>query len=168
MALDPLLLTDAIRTFTDPDFGSFAGFPQNDAEAATAWATAIDTYTGGGLTITPPSLAGAAAFTAMQTGLAGLSLPGAAVALFDASFTAYAGALALGMIQGAVSAATPPPTTVSVPLFPTPVPSIPALFVLGVGGADAATQAAAMANIIDVWFRRGTFVSGGGSPAPWA
>lgn len=161
----PLLVTTlaaAIQKFTDPDFEGFEGFPEDDAAAAAAWAAAIDTYTGAGANIVPPSTTGVVARGALETALLGLSAPGAAIALFDVAFAAYATSLAGGMAPAFT--ATPPPALLS----NTP-PTIAAVFAAGVAGADGATQAAAMALLIDTWFRTGTATpSSGGSPAPWS
>lgn len=152
-------LTDELRRTMDPTYEDFAGFPEDDAAAALAWANALDAFTLGGAGVLPPSSTGAAAKAALVVGLAGMSAPGGFLALADAAFAAYATALAGGMPPATVN--VPPPLPLTIPLIATTFPA-------GMAGASAAVQCAAIAAVIDAWLRTGTSTPvSGGSPAPW-
>lgn len=167
MALISSVLVNEIRKFTDQSFGGFVAFPVDDAATAAAWASAIDAFANAPLALVPSfvvpvSTSGIAAKAAMQTALIGLSAPGAVIALFDVAFAAYATALAVGMAP-AFTPSTPPPLLLSVSGT-----TIASVFAAGVLGADAHTQAIAMASLITLWFLTGSSVpSGGGSLVPW-
>lgn len=163
MALLIATLAEEIRKFADKDFVGFVGFPATDVDAGIAWANAIDVYVGNGAAITPPvtPLAATGAKEALALALAGISAPGAAIAIFDVAFAAYALALIAGMLPGFVG--TPPPLLLSV----TP-PTIATVFLAGAAGATASVQATAMATLIHAWFVTGTATpSGGGASSPW-
>lgn len=158
MVLDPLLLESKLREFMDESYSGFVGWPANDAEAAQAWGDAIDAYVTG---ITPVSTTVAAAKAALVLGLSGLSAPGAAVALLDASFAAYAATVGGGMAPAFV-AVPPLPGTFTLALSPVLVAN-------AVPGVTGPVAVAALAACIDLWFRTGTATpSGGGPPVPWA
>lgn len=161
MPLLASVLETELRKFMDPQYAGFQGWPTNDVDTATAWANAIDTYTGGGLAVTPPSASGAVAKTGLQTGLLGMSAPGAALAIFDVAMLAYATALGLGMAPAFV--ATPPVA----PLTITP-PTIATIIASGLAGASSSQQAAVLATWIDTWFKTATAVpAAGGPPVTW-
>jgi hypothetical protein len=161
MALIVATLSDALRSFLDPDFSGFVDFPADEVDAASKWSAAIDLYTGSGLLVTPPSTAGPAAKEAMAVAMLGMSAPGVGPVFFDVAFLAYATALGAGMLPAFV--ATPPP----IPLSTTLVPS--ALAAVVPGGVPPSIQVPILAGIIDLWFRTATVTpSGGGVPVPWA
>jgi hypothetical protein len=133
---------------------TFDKFPPDGPTAAKDWATAVDAYASA---VIPPSTTAAAAKSALQGALAGMSAPGAALVAFPAAFTAYAAALGGGMAPAFV--AVPPPA----PLVLAPV------FALGMTGAPASAVVAQIASIIDLWFRTGTATpAAGGPPVPWS
>lgn len=160
MVLLASVLETELRKFMDPQYSGFQGWPTNDVDTATAWANAIDTYMGGGLAVTPPSASGAIAKTGLQTGLLGMSAPGAAIPIFDTAMLAYATSLAAGMsTMPAPFVGTPP----IVPLTLTP-PTLVTIVAAGLAGASSAEQAAVIATWIDTWFKTGTAVPAGGGP----
>lgn len=162
MPLVVATLTDQLRSFLDATFEGFVDYPEDEADAAAKWATAIDTYTGTGLLVFPPSVAGLAAKDVLEAGMEGMSVPGAGPVVFDSAFALYCTALAAGMAPAFV-ATPPPPGTLA--------PALAAQALLGIvpGGVPAAIQLAAVASIIDAYFHTGTATpASGGPPAPWA
>jgi hypothetical protein len=165
VALNSAVLATALQ-------GIFEGFPADAGSVATAWTDALEQYTSPlndpSSFIVPPILVPGAlegASAAFEAAFAAVPWypgqpPGAGLIAFVSSFDAWAAAAALGMISGAVTAATPP-----IPL------SLGALLVtpIGVGfaGADAEVTALSWATTLDGWFKTGTFVSGGPA-APWS
>ena len=161
MALLASVLETELRKFMDPQYADFKGWPTNDVDTAAAWAKAIDIYTGRGLSVVPVSATGEAAKGILQTGLLGMSAPGAAILAFDAALLAYATSLAAGMAPAFVGA--PPVLT----LTATP-PTLAIIIAAGLAGASSSEQAALMATWINTWFKTGTAVpSAGGPPVPW-
>jgi len=154
MPLVPAILIQELTKFMDDKAPTFDKFPPDDPAAAKAWATAVDAYASA---VIPPSTAAAAAKSAMQGALTGMSAPGAAAVAFPGAFSAYAATLGGGMAPAFI--AVPPPA----PLVLAPV------FILGMTGAPASAVVAMMASIIDVWFKTGTATpAAGGSPVPWS
>lgn len=122
----------------------FADPPATAIDCAIAWADAVRGYTD---TITPPVAPATqdAAALVLGASLVGFSAPGAAVGVLSAGLTTYAAALAAGMPPASPPAA-PPPVPIAATLAP----------VFAVTYADHATAAAAVAAVIDAWFRTGT------------
>lgn len=161
MALLASVLETELRKFMDPQYAGFQGWPTNDVDTAAAWANAIDVYTGSGLSVFPVSTTGVIAKGILQTGLLGMSAPGAAIPIFDIALLAYATSLGLGMLPTFVGA---PPV---LPLTVTP-PTLVTIIAAGLAGASSSEQAALMATWIDIWFKTGTAVpSAGGPPVLW-
>lgn len=92
MALSQTKLRDEFRKLTDPNFGSFAGYPASAAAAAASWATAYDTYARDAVdasgdavvTVNKPGFQ-----SALTTALLASTTPQAAAAGFANAFTAY-------------------------------------------------------------------------------
>lgn len=158
MALLASVLETELRKFMDPQYAGFQGWPNNDVDTAAAWANAIDVYTGSGLGITPPSSTGVVAKGLLQTGLLGMSAPGAAILIFDAALLAYTTSLATGMLPTFVALPPVLPLTVTPPTLATIVAS-------GLAGASSSQQAAVLALWIDTYFKTGTAVPAAGGPA---
>lgn len=162
MPLMASVLETELRKFMDPQYAGFQGWPTNDVDTAAAWANAVDVYTAGGFGVTPVSTTGAIAKGLLQTGLLGMSAPGAAIPLFDIAMLSYATSLAVGMLPGGF-VGTPP----ILPLTVTP-PTLVTIIAAGLGGASSSEQSALLATWIDVWFKTGTAVPvAGGPPILW-
>lgn len=154
MPLMPPMLTKELTKFMDDKAPTFDKFPPDGPAAAKAWAGAIDAYAKG---VIPPSTTAAAAKSALEGALMGMSAPGAALVAFPAAFTAYAAALGGGMAPAFI--ATPPPA---------PIVFAPAM-AAGMAGAPASAVVPQIATIIDLWFRTGMAVPAlGGPPVPWS
>lgn len=158
MVLSATTLSNELRKFLDPDYGSFTGFPTSEANAAAKWATAMDVYTGAGLGITPSSVNGAAAKALLEAGLNGMAAPGAGPAAFETGFAAYALSIAGGM--SATHTATPPAAgTLS-----------PAIAAQGAANLPPnppqppSVQVPLLAGVIHTWFITGTATPNGGGP----
>ncbi|MCA9610257.1 MAG: hypothetical protein KC619_31895 [Myxococcales bacterium] len=127
--------------------------PETVADAAGAWADAMQAYAAG---VTPASTTVAAAAATLETALtaAFANRPDAASAM-ELAFTAFATTVGGGM---AGYTPTPPPGPVG--------------FAARFAAASPATHAAAaaaMAGIIDTWMRTGSATpSGGGAPVAWS
>lgn len=161
MPLVVATLTTELQKFMDDSYGGFVAFPTDELDAAALWAAAIDTYAG--VNLTPPSTASAAAKSALQGGLTGMSAPGAGPAIFDTAFVAYASAMALGMAPAMVGV-PPVPGTLVVGLVASAAAALPPN-----PSKPPAVQLGILAGVIDTWFRTGTATpSGGGPPVPWA
>lgn len=162
MPLIPLTLHDELRKFMDEDSPTFEGFPADEGAAAELWAGAIDAYAGLNILPTPTPIATASARAALSVGLLGMSAPGAGPLLFEAAFSAYAAAIALGM--GPSFVATPPPPGLAVAMAA--VGAAQLALVVPISTAD---QLLLHVGVIDFWFRTGTSTpSGGGSVSPWS
>lgn len=149
----PLLvatLQEQLALFLDKTATGYAP-PDDAAHAAFLWGEAVDAYVA---TIAPPSLTMALAKPLLVAGLSGMRTAGPAA--LEAGFSAYAAQLALGMLP-AFAAATPPlPGTLITGVLP--------LAALGLAGASPSSQVAALASVIDLWFRTGTAVPIAGPP----
>lgn len=121
--------------------------PQTTAQAAQAWANAIQVYAA---TIIPPSSTSAAAVQALQGALQGMDASGAAVGIFTAAFAAFGVALAGGMPVG-TGPAVPPPGPMILPVSLTDQSQVAAL---------------ALATTIDIWMRTG--LSAPPASLPWS
>jgi hypothetical protein len=144
MPLDLPGLTSDLTTF-------FSALPATEALCAAEWKTAIRSYT---TAIVPVVAAPAqdAAAAAFETALAGMSAPGAGIAIFDTAFGGYAAALAAAMAPPG----TPPPALLSVTLAPVFIAN-------SAPGVTHAAAATAIAGAVNGWFLTGKD-SGGG---PW-
>lgn len=118
-----------------------------EAEVIEGWGQIIFDHTEN---VIPASTATAAARTAFESALAGLSVPNAATAILVAAFTSHAATLAGGMAP----AGTPPPSPIVL------APTTALLF------DTAALAATAYAPIIDAWYRTG--LSGTNPFPPWS
>ena len=132
--------------------GFFANPGETMPEVQERWAEIIRTYTNGIAPAVPGATQDAAAAT-LETALAGLAAPGAAVGVLSVALTAYAATLAGGMAPPGIPPAIPLATTlapVAVVLYPT-----------------HAAAASTWAGVIDAWFRTGT-AAAGAPPPPWS
>lgn len=139
------LQADLVALFTEP--------PATEAECIQAWTNAARAYTSTIFPVVSGPVQNAAKLP-FAAALAGMSLPGAAVAKLSAAFTAYTGALLLGMPPG-----SPPALAPATPL------SVSLTAVLGVPYTEHTAAAAVVAATIDAWFRTGIAAAGAG---PWA
>lgn len=155
MALIRTTLVNEIRAIIDLEYEGHAGFPQDNVENASRWATAINNYA---QAVTPPSISSVAARSAFETVMLGMSAElQNGIPIFASAFTAYAGALAPGMQPNFT--ATPPPIPINI------APVIP----VGVAGAPAQAIAETLATIIDTWFRTGLAINNSsGATVPWS
>lgn len=161
MPLVVATLTTELQKFMDESYAGFTGWPADELDAAAKWATAIDTYAG--VNLIPASTAAAAAKSALQGGLSGMSAPGAGPAIFDAAFVLYAAAIAGGQAPAFVGV-PPLPGTLLVGLVASAVAALPPN-----PPKPPAVQLGILAGVIDAWFRTGSATpSGGGSPIPWS
>jgi len=137
--IDANLQSD-LATFLD-------GSLESEADCAQAWADAMESYV---QTIVPTSTTAATAAGLLASGLAGMSVPDAAVGVFTSAMATFGSELASGMIPAAIP------------------PSAP--FILPLQDVDSPTSAnAAAANIsaaIGTWIRTGRQAPP--SNAPWA
>lgn len=146
------VLIQELTALMDNESPSFVGFPENNAVMADNWSSAVNAYA---KDVIPPSTTAAAAKTAMEGVLQGVSV-GTGIAVFQSAYTAYAAQLALGM-QPAFTG-TPPPS----PIDLTPVYNLPYT-------TPISQRVSAMATIVDTWFRTGIAVNNSsGASIPWA
>ena len=138
-------------TLERPLLQLFSAPPATTAECARAWADALSEYAA---EISFPSTTLVAATETLAVSLLGFGAPGAAVAVLEAGFAAFAATLAVGMLPG--FAATPPPRPVGFATF---------VLVNRDTYAQAASEAAAL---IDTWMRTGIAINVFTSAAfPW-
>ena len=150
MPLVSTILEQKLKTIFNPQT-----MPGSIPEAASALASAFDSYAS---QIIPPSATSAAAKAAFQSAMSGVSpdLKNGTVQL-AVGLTAYAVQLGLGM-QPAFTA-TPP----AVPINIAPV------MALGLGGGSGDQCAALLATITDAWFRTGLAINNSsGVTLPWS
>ncbi len=143
MPLDPSGLESDINDITDPE---------TKAEAAQAWADAMDSYAGG---IFPASTTVSAAAATLKTAMeSAFSLidPVSTAAALEAAFAAFAGTVSGGMSPAFTG--TPPPA---------PVGFTPLVSVIQ---PDKATASALWATTIDTWMKTGLAQIAGGPPPP--
>lgn len=131
----------------------FANAPGTEAECAEQWGTAIRTYTTGIVPAVDPATQDAAKLL-LVAGLAGMSTPDNALTAFDTAFSAYASALAAAMVP---PGALPPPALLSLTLGL-------AFTANNAPGVTHAQAAAAIAVVIDLWFRTGV----SSTSVPWS
>jgi hypothetical protein len=169
MALNSAVLASALE-------GVFGAFPADAESVGSVWTDALEQYTSpfndpSSFIVPPLAVPGSleAASAAFEAAFLLVpwyegQLPFQGLAALVASFDAWAAAAALGMVSGAVTAATPP-----IPGSLLALLQVPVVGPIDVGklGADAAATALSWANTLDGWFRTGTFVSGGPA-APWS
>ena len=159
MPLSSSVLEQELSKFMDPESASFETAPENGAEFAQKFSSAINTYAS---SILPASATLSVAQAALQGSLMtvgpppGMPFP----VVITAGMTAYAVALVPGML----------PAFASVPPVPPLGPLILAsVMPLGMAGAPAATCITALAATIDGWFRTGVAVNTqSGVTIPWA
>lgn len=119
----PLLaptLINSLRSFMDPDFSGFSGFP-TESTAPQLWTDAFQSYIL--LIVNPPAGAGtmaghSAGATAMKVALSGMAAPGVAASILPAAFAAYAAAFAS---TTAPFVSIPPPAPFVLPFEPTTI-----------------------------------------------
>jgi len=149
------ILETEIRKINDEPFASFEGFPKDVPEAADRWATAIDTFASSVIPASTTASAAKSAFASVMQGVSAQS--GNGLALLSNALTAYAGALAGGM-TGAGFIGVPPPAPII----------LDSISPIGLGGGSGADVAAALATLIDTWFKTGLATPiAGGAPVPW-
>ena len=155
MPLVQSVLKQELQKFIDSEYSGYTGFPADVSEVADKWSTAINNYAG---SVIPISTTASAAKSAMQSGLSGITVtPPTFEALFISGISAYATALAAGMLPLFVG--TPPVTPIA----------ISTIFPLGLAGATGEEISDAFATIIHTWFLTGTATpSVGGSPIIWS
>lgn len=134
MPLDPVgLQSDLESLFAEP--------PETAAECAQAWSDAVGSYAAG---VVPASSAVAAAAAAMTASLLSAFQSPAAAVGFDAAFTTFGAAVALGMAPAFTG--TPPPAPLGIATL------------LSATQVSHAAAAAAFASLIDTWMRTGSAV----------
>jgi len=159
MPLSSSVLEQELSKFMDSESGSFEAAPENGAEFAQKFSSAINTYAS---SIVPPSTTLSVAQAALQGNLMtvgpppGMPFPVA----ITAGMTAYAVALVPGML----------PAFASVPPVPPLGPLIlAAVMPLGMAGAPSATCVAALASTIDGWCKTGVAVNTAtAATIPWS
>lgn len=130
----------------------FAHPPGSAADAAHAWARAVQAYFAG---VTPPSTTVSAAAAALEPQLLAAFVSPAAPPLLEVALQAFALLVGTGMLPAFV--AVPPPAPVGFALLA--VPPFP---------PTQAIAVAAWTTKIDAWARTGTATPAlGGPPVPW-
>jgi hypothetical protein len=148
-------LETELKKLLDSEAIEFVGFPADIPAVAENWANAIDMYA---KLVVPISTTAALAKEAFKTVMLGINTDiGNGLALLQDAYSAYATALAAGMV-GAGFVGVPPPVSISFAVIPP----------LGLGGASGKVIAELITNISDLWFRTGTATPViGGPPVPW-
>jgi hypothetical protein len=131
----------------------FAEPPETREACAQAWADAIEGYASG---LVPASTAVASAAATLASSLESAFAAPAAAAPFDAAFTTFAAAVAVGQA----------PTFTGVP----PAAPLGIAALLGSPQATHAAAAAAFASLIDTWAKTGTavLVAPPNTVVPWS
>lgn len=152
MPLVKTILDTELSVLMDEDFANFGGFPDGIIEASQRWSDVVDAYASA---VIPSTTTASSAKTAFQGVIASITVDG--LVKFPLAFTAYAGALAVGML----------PTFTGVP---PPIPIVfDSAFAIGNAGGSGADVADAMSVIIDTWFKTGTAINiSSGATVPWS
>ena len=145
-----------IQKINDQEFGGFEGFPKTLSEAASRWATVVDTFAS---VVIPASTTASAAKSAFQGVMMGVDVnAGNGLIMLDNACVAYAAALAGGM-AGAGFVGVPP----------VGLPGCPSVASIGLGGGSAESVADQLSTLIDTWFKTGQATPiAGGPPIPWS
>jgi hypothetical protein len=142
--LDPNVLLREIRKITDETVDGHS-WPTSAAEAASRWATAVDTYAARVFPAPQPAaqIAAKEAFRATYAAQLVLGSPDA----LNVALGAYTKALALGMLPAFAAVAPVAPLDLSGVSF------------LGLGGGSAEACAGMLAILVHLWFLTGTAVN---------
>lgn len=142
MAFVTQTLKHGIQSIIDQEYSGFTQFPASVPEAAERWSVAINNYA---QLVTPPSTTFEAARQALKAKL--LLADTLGVDAFKLGLVDYATVLASGMA----------PAFTGVP--PVTPPVFEPIFAAGFAGADSATIATSLSNMIDLWFKTGTAIN---------
>lgn len=142
------------------DLGNVFSTGGEEAQKALEWSNALRTFTTGiAYPVLPP--AQDAARAALQAALAGFNASGQAHLVIDAALSAYAAALAVGMVANGATAAVPPTPGLLAPLL------LAAFSANRAGALTPAAAASVVATVIHGWFLTGTYTVGAAT-SPWA
>ena len=129
----------------------FQNLPNTEDECREEWADLVRAYTTGIVPAVPGPVQDTAR-NAFSLALVGFNTFNTALTRFDSAFAGYGAAIAAGQAPVGVA----PPALISVTLGPVFTSNRDT-------GADVPTAAAAIATVIDAWFRTGTNMG-----APWS
>lgn len=177
MPLIASTLINEIRTFSDPYFENFLGFPEDMIDTARQWAAAIKEYM---LSITTPiALPGVAdlAETAMFNAMSAITSGFTALAAIPpppppaVSPATLIGANSLGAGLAAFAAVYALPASIATGTGIVVAPTTPFVPPASPPTDNGLVSATNLANAIDIWFKTGTFTPAtppGSPPILWA
>lgn len=143
MTLVKETLEIGFREIFDEKYSSFKGFPETFEEAVQKWASVVDSY---GSKVTPTSTSSSAAKAAFISVLSTMKTVND-LDVLDKAIVAYGVALAPGMLPAFTGIA--PSIEVGVKQVET----------IGLNNGTSESCAKKLADLIDVWFKKGTAVN---------
>jgi len=142
------------------DLGNVFSTGGNEAQKALEWSNAIRSFTTAVVFAVLPATQDAARVV-LQGALSGFNASSQAATVIDTALSAYASALAVGMVANGATAAVPPAPGVLAPL-------LTATFLANrTGSLTPAAAASAVAAVIFGWFSTGTYTVGAVT-SPWS